>query len=171
MHRWANNKWNDLNAVKVSDDGKEVFFTVSSPGLSVFIIGTKGGAPAVAETPATCTESWTCDDWSSCAASQQTRTCTDSNSCGTSASKPAESQTCQVAEAETTVQLFQVFVVIIVAIVIVIFVILKFTGKLHLSNIRKSIQSRMRTENSSKPPENVKYYYTKKDMEDEEESK
>ena len=44
----------------------------------------------------TCTESWGCTTWSSCANSVQTRICSDSNSCGTTANKPAESQSCTV---------------------------------------------------------------------------
>lgn len=42
----------------------------------------------------TCTESWTCGNWSTCANGQQTRTCTDANSCGTTTNKPIESQSC-----------------------------------------------------------------------------
>jgi PGF-pre-PGF domain-containing protein len=130
LYRWANNKWNDLSAVKVSDDGKEVFFTVSSPGLSVFIIGTKGGAPVVTETPA-CTESWQCTDWSTCTNSKQARTCTDSNSCGTTTSKPSESQSCTVSKGETTVEapvptsILTTVIVIVVAIIACVFIFLQ----------------------------------------------
>lgn len=49
------------------------------------------------ETTPTCTESWTCTDWSSCAESHQTRTCTDSENCGTNSSMPTESQSCSSA--------------------------------------------------------------------------
>ncbi len=42
----------------------------------------------------TCSESWSCTDWSACSDGIQTRTCTDLNSCGTANSKPAESQSC-----------------------------------------------------------------------------
>lgn len=41
-----------------------------------------------------CTESWTCGDWSACSSSTQTRTCTDANLCGTTAHRPAVSQSC-----------------------------------------------------------------------------
>ncbi|MBM3200116.1 hypothetical protein FJZ53_04195, partial [Candidatus Woesearchaeota archaeon] len=41
-----------------------------------------------------CTESWTCNAWSTCSNSQQARTCTDANSCGTTNNKPVESQSC-----------------------------------------------------------------------------
>ena len=130
MYRWANNKWNDLSAVKVSDDGKEVFFIASSPGLSVFIIGTKGGAPAVTVTP-TCTESWTCTAWSTCTNSQQTRTCTDSNNCGTTTNKPTVSQSCTVSKGETpvvapvTTSILTTVIVIVVAIIACVFIFLQ----------------------------------------------
>ena len=42
----------------------------------------------------TCTESWTCTDWSSCSGKIQTRTCTDNNNCGTDDDKPDESKSC-----------------------------------------------------------------------------
>jgi len=131
LYRWSNNKWNDLSAVKVSEDDREAFFTVSSPGLSVFIIGTKGGAPIIPETPAACTESWTCGDWSVCANSQQTRTCTDANSCGTTASRPAETQSCTVSKGETTVaapvqtSILTTVIVIVVAIIACVFIFLQ----------------------------------------------
>jgi hypothetical protein len=41
-----------------------------------------------------CTESWTCTGWSTCANSQQTRACTDNNDCETTNNKPSETQTC-----------------------------------------------------------------------------
>ncbi|MCX6821134.1 MAG: hypothetical protein NT016_04285 [Candidatus Aenigmarchaeota archaeon] len=49
---------------------------------------------ASASAAGTCTEAWTCGDWSSCADGLQKRTCTDSNNCGTDGSKPMESQPC-----------------------------------------------------------------------------
>ncbi len=49
-----------------------------------------------------CIESWTCTDWGYCSAGTQTRTCTDSKSCGTTSSKPAESQSCDVAGPSTS---------------------------------------------------------------------
>jgi PGF-pre-PGF domain-containing protein len=152
MYRWANNKWNDLNAVKVSDDDKEVFYKVSSPGLSVLIIGTKGGAPAVTETPAACTESWTCTDWSACANSQQTRTCTDANSCGTTASKPSESQSCTVNKGETTVttpvqtSILTTVIVIVVAIIACVFIFLQRTKiSYYLVKISKKTNNHKKT--------------------------
>jgi hypothetical protein len=43
----------------------------------------------------TCTENWTCTDWSACSPEgKQTRTCTDLNRCGTTRNKPAEIQNC-----------------------------------------------------------------------------
>ena len=41
-----------------------------------------------------CTENWTCADWTTCSEGNQTRTCTDSSSCGATLQKPQESQTC-----------------------------------------------------------------------------
>jgi hypothetical protein len=49
-----------------------------------------------AENGVTCTENWSCNDWSSCEAGKQTRTCTDLNNCGTMVNKPAEEQSCEV---------------------------------------------------------------------------
>jgi PGF-pre-PGF domain-containing protein len=125
MYRWANNKWNDLGAIKVSEDTSEVFYTVGSPGLSVFVIGTKG-VQAPAPSP-TCTESWSCTDWSSCANSQQTRTCTDSNSCPNPTNKPAESQSCTPESNVTPPTSFPIlnYVIVIVAIVVCVLIFLE----------------------------------------------
>jgi len=54
-----------------------------------------GGSGPAAET---CEEFWTCTDWSACVDGQQSRTCSDENSCGTEELKPAESQSCQLAD-------------------------------------------------------------------------
>jgi PGF-pre-PGF domain-containing protein len=126
LYRWANNKWNDLSAVKINESTQEVFYNANSPGLSVFIIGTKGGAPEVEET--SCVESWSCTDWSACANNQQTRTCTDSNSCGTTVNKPAESQACETEEAVAgakTISILTSVIIIIAAIIICIFIFLE----------------------------------------------
>ncbi len=42
----------------------------------------------------TCTESWSCSDWSECINRTQTRTCTDINNCGTEINKPETSKSC-----------------------------------------------------------------------------
>jgi hypothetical protein len=42
----------------------------------------------------TCTEGWTCTDWSACVGGTQARSCTDSNNCGTIINKPTISQPC-----------------------------------------------------------------------------
>jgi len=47
-------------------------------------------------TSVTCTESWTCANWSICINRNQTRTCTDSNSCRTNTTRPALLQSCSV---------------------------------------------------------------------------
>ena len=46
------------------------------------------------EGSSSCTESWSCTDWSNSANSCGTRTCTDANSCGTEDDKPAETAAC-----------------------------------------------------------------------------
>lgn len=56
--------------------------------LLIFISG------CVTTPPETCTENWTCDDWSTCENNSQTRTCVDSNACGTISNKPATTQAC-----------------------------------------------------------------------------
>jgi PGF-pre-PGF domain-containing protein len=152
LYRWANNKWNDLSASKISEDANEVFFRVSSPGLSVFVIGTKGGAPVITPTPTACTESWSCTDWSTCANSQQTRTCTDTNSCGTTASKPSESQSCTVNKAETTVvtpvqtSILTTIIVIVVAIIACVFIFLERTKiSSYLTTITKKSKNNKKT--------------------------
>jgi hypothetical protein len=50
--------------------------------------GGGGGAPS-------CSEDWSCGEWTSCVNASQTRTCTDLNTCGTTKNKPAESQDCE----------------------------------------------------------------------------
>ena len=48
----------------------------------------------IALTSTSCTENWTCANWTTCSEGNQTRTCTDSSSCGATLQKPQESQTC-----------------------------------------------------------------------------
>jgi len=43
-----------------------------------------------------CTEAWSCTAWSSCSSGSQARTCNDINRCGTNATKPAETQSCNL---------------------------------------------------------------------------
>ena len=45
-----------------------------------------------------CTENWTCGDWSACNNGTQTRVCTDQNSCNTTINEPALSQSCTMPE-------------------------------------------------------------------------
>ncbi len=54
-----------------------------------------GGSPSTIQT-ITCTEDWTCTEWSSCENNKQIRTCTDQNDCGTEKNKPTESQICEI---------------------------------------------------------------------------
>jgi hypothetical protein len=44
--------------------------------------------------PAECIESWSCEAWSQCIGSSQSRVCTDQNSCGTAKRMPATQQKC-----------------------------------------------------------------------------
>lgn len=61
-----------------------------------------GGGGSYSRTPSptiqtiTCTEDWTCTEWSSCENNRQIRTCTDQNDCGTEENKSAESQACEI---------------------------------------------------------------------------
>jgi TolA-binding protein len=49
----------------------------------------------VQNTTLVCSPNWSCESWSSCVNSQQTRICADSNSCGNATGKPSETQVCQ----------------------------------------------------------------------------
>jgi PGF-pre-PGF domain-containing protein len=129
LYRWSDSKWNELTTTYLSEDASEAFYKAESPGLSVFIIGTKGGAPTEAPTGAaiTCTENWSCTAWSVCTAGTHTRTCTDSNNCGTTTSKPVVSEACTTENAEIytpTVNwlLYTVLAIIIVIILVSVFI-------------------------------------------------
>ncbi|MBI2665611.1 PGF-pre-PGF domain-containing protein, partial [Candidatus Woesearchaeota archaeon] len=50
----------------------------------------------------TCSESWSCTDWSTCSDSTQTRTCSEANSCGTIDNRPALSQSCTVSSTSSS---------------------------------------------------------------------
>jgi len=127
LYRWSDSKWNELTTTYLSEDASEAFYKAESPGLSVFIIGTKGGAPTEAPTGAaiTCTENWSCTAWSVCTAGTHTRTCTDSNNCGTTTSKPSESQSCNIEQQEFKVGntwiLYSVAGVIVIVILVLLF--------------------------------------------------
>jgi hypothetical protein len=45
-----------------------------------------------------CTEDWSCSDWSDCVSNLQTRKCVDKNGCGTFDNKPSESRGCMVVQ-------------------------------------------------------------------------
>lgn len=51
----------------------------------------------------TCTENWSCSNWSDCLNGEQTRNCTDQNSCETQLKKPEVSQTCLVEQKQLVV--------------------------------------------------------------------
>jgi len=54
----------------------------------------------------TCTENWTCGNWSACSGGTQTRTCTDANACGTTINRPALSQSCSTPSPTTGTIIF-----------------------------------------------------------------
>ncbi len=54
-----------------------------------------------------CTENWSCTDWSTCANSQQSRTCIDANNCRTIISKPVEFQSCAAEKVPTAASIVQ----------------------------------------------------------------
>jgi PGF-pre-PGF domain-containing protein len=127
LYRWENNKWNELVTTYLSEDASEAFYQAESSGLSYFLIGTKGGEITV--TP-TCTENWSCTDWSICVAGTQTRTCTDVNVCGTTINKPVESQTCEVKKeevkpAEISWLYYSIATVVIIALAVILFIFRK----------------------------------------------
>jgi PGF-pre-PGF domain-containing protein len=165
LYRWNGNSWTELNAAKTGEDSLEVFYQVDSPGLSVFIVGTRGGVSQAVTTP-TCTESWSCGEWSTCANDQQTRTCTDANECGTSVSMPSVSQSCTaeaaVVPASTplpSVNYTVPFIVLIfvIAAFIAIFVYRgKITSHLHWMNINHIKRKRENSRDSIEGKVHVK---------------
>jgi hypothetical protein len=52
------------------------------------------GIDLVIDNNESCAPNWSCDAWSLCTNSWQTRTCTDLNNCGTLDNKPEDSRTC-----------------------------------------------------------------------------
>lgn len=53
-----------------------------------------GSVNVTIEVLGSCTEDWSCTEYSACVGGVQTRTCTDANACGTEDNKPTESQAC-----------------------------------------------------------------------------
>jgi PGF-pre-PGF domain-containing protein len=127
LYRWANNIWNELPTTYLSEDTSEVLYQAESPGLSVFIIGTKGGVPeALTGAAIVCEENWSCTYWSECIDGMRTRKCADSNKCGTTTNKPSESQSCIVSITKGTIPLGLGIGIIVIAVsAIMIFIILK----------------------------------------------
>lgn len=119
LYRWEGDGWNELPTAYISEDNSEVLYQAESPGFSIFAIGSGGAGTTTGEGQAGCTEDWTCTDWSECADNLQIRECTDSGACGTYASKPSESQECQVV-AETQFPMVEVSIVVLVVIILTI---------------------------------------------------
>jgi PGF-pre-PGF domain-containing protein len=128
LYRWANDKWNELTTTYLSEDASEAFYQTESPGFSYFLIGTKGGE-IVAAPPITCTESWSCTEWSTCVNNQQTRTCTDANNCGAIVNKPAETQSCVMKEEVKSGMpswiVYSASAIVLIAIAIILFIFRK----------------------------------------------
>ena len=83
----------ESNPLFVNPDSGGFSLQSSSPARGAGSSGTDIGAIAYS-----CTESWSCTEWSPCSSGIRTRTCTDANSCGTTTSKPTESETCTVSD-------------------------------------------------------------------------
>jgi PGF-pre-PGF domain-containing protein len=132
LYRWEDYRWNELPTSNVSQDAFEVYYEATSPGFSVFAIGTSGGTTEITEEG--CAESWSCTEWTVCTNATQTRTCTDANNCGTTSSKPAESQQCQSLVPEIKVEELPITTIVAVALLVVVavgsLIFLKSKGKL-----------------------------------------
>jgi len=175
LYRWANSRWNNLNAVKTSESAQEAFYNANSSGLSVFVIGTKGiipEAPAPTE-ETTCTEDWKCTPWSACSNDFHARTCTDSNACGTITNKPTESEACTEQAAvtppsTTPFSIISFVIVIVIAIIVSVFIFLE------RAKITDYLGIILKKTNHSKKHEKTSYMDSlpkkiKEQMEDEEE--
>jgi hypothetical protein len=62
-----------------------------SAGVTVNVAAMPPTTPSSA-----CTPNWQCNNWSSCANSQQARTCSDSNNCNTTGGEPTLTQSCSI---------------------------------------------------------------------------
>jgi hypothetical protein len=96
-----------INLTTVANQNGQAYFivpsTVSAGQYKVHIKTVVNGVSyidisnsyiTVASATSTCTPSWICNSWSTCANGQQTRTCSDENNCGVLTYKPATTQTC-----------------------------------------------------------------------------
>lgn len=93
--------WENLPTILINDNStKEGFvsYEAEASSLSYFAIAVKEpsllGAGALPSE--TCSESWECSDWGSCAEGKETRACNDINSCNTISNKPSDSRDCIV---------------------------------------------------------------------------
>lgn len=90
----------------------------------------------------TCTESWSCTDWSACIDGIKTRTCIDSDNCGTIVNKPAESGTCQAEGAVTTGLPTESVVITVVAIIAIVIIAIIGNRKKIVPYISKSMKKK-----------------------------
>ena len=74
-----------------------------------------------------CTEAWSCTEWSKCSSGVQTRACSDANSCGSVANKPAESQGCIDTGTARTIGI----IIVIIAFVMAYFLFVRKSPKKH----------------------------------------
>ncbi len=97
-----------INMTTVTNKNGQAYFIVPSTVIAgqykahiktvvngVSYIDTSDGYITVSSATSTCTPSWICGSWSTCANGQQTRTCSDENSCGVTIDKPAITQVCE----------------------------------------------------------------------------
>ena len=133
LYRWDGQKWTELGTNYTGQDAFEFYFEAVTPGFSTFAIGESGAdiSAEVTATNQTCSESWSCAEWSDCTDNVQTRTCTDANSCGTYTSRPAESQDCAIEDLPQTKEVFPIFniVAVVVLVVAVVIFVLEIKGK------------------------------------------
>ena len=70
-----------------------IFIIDEVQGFNAIVGGGETNMPMIIFV-SSCTENWSCGEWSTCANSSQTRTCTDLYVCGTNSTEPASSQVC-----------------------------------------------------------------------------
>jgi PGF-pre-PGF domain-containing protein len=99
LKHFKDNVWENLPTILINDDTtKEGFVLYEAQGnsLSYFAIAVKEPSLGAGALPSneTCSESWECTTWNSCADGKERRACDDINKCGIFDSKPDESRDC-----------------------------------------------------------------------------
>ncbi len=95
-YNWSINCTDQYNNANNSDTWLLTvnYSTTSTQSTGSSNQGTISPEDAPARTRISCTEEWTCSDWSACINGIRTRTCTDANNCGTTNNKPNEEESC-----------------------------------------------------------------------------